>query len=296
VQVGLPRPADGEVGADRQGVSGRGHIRSDEVPDAGRGVGAEVGGYGQIIAFLGEDMPRVGVGLQPTYKSERVTIYCGNCENVLSSISSVDTIIADIPYAEVNRDSGGLRNLDKGDADDETFSAEYVVKKCTKIASGSIYIFCGIEQVSPLRGGFVDAGMTTRLCVWEKSNPSPMNGDRLWLSSIECCVFARYPNAYFGSHCESPVWRGPVERDQVHPTQKPLWLMEKLVEASVSPNGVCLDFCMGSGSTGVAAVKLGRKFIGIEKNPDYCNIAIKRIGEAEFGRPILVAPPKRRMI
>src|SRR5690606_13989470 len=129
------------------------------------------------------------------------------------------------------------------------------------------------------------------LCGWEKSNPSPMNGDRLWLSSFECCVFGRKRKAWFGEHCQSPIWRGPVERDQVHPTQKPVWLIEKQVKASVPPNGVCLDFCMGSGTTGVACVRTGRRFVGIEIEPKYFEIAVQRI-EAELTRhPLLEQPP-----
>lgn len=66
----------------------------------------------------------------------------------------------------------------------------------------------------------------------------------------------------------------------LHPTQKPVPLLEWLIATYSNPSDVVLDNCMGSGTTGVAAKKLGRKFIGIEKDPTYFQIASKRIGEA----------------
>lgn len=66
----------------------------------------------------------------------------------------------------------------------------------------------------------------------------------------------------------------------VHPTQKPVALMEYLIRTYTNPGDTVLDNCMGSGTTGVAAVQTGRKFIGIERDPDYFAICQKRIGEA----------------
>jgi site-specific DNA-methyltransferase (adenine-specific) len=207
-----------------------------------------------------------------------VRLICGDCLEVLPTLEagSVDAVVTDIPYGEVNRESGGLRNLDKGAADVVTFTLDEILIESYRLAE-SVYLFCGTEQVSDLRAGFVERGMTTRLCIWDKTNPSPMNGEKFWLSSIECCIFARKSNAYFSEHCAPSVWRGPIERDQVHPTQKPEWLMQRLVKASVPEGGVCLDFCSGSGTTGVACVRTGRKFIGIEKEPKYFEIAKRRI-------------------
>ena len=66
----------------------------------------------------------------------------------------------------------------------------------------------------------------------------------------------------------------------VHPTQKPVALMEYLIRTYTNPDETVLDFTMGSGTTGVACVNTGRKFIGIERDPDYFAIAQKRIAEA----------------
>ncbi len=67
--------------------------------------------------------------------------------------------------------------------------------------------------------------------------------------------------------------------DRLHPTQKPVALMEYLIKTYTLPGETVLDFTMGSGSTGVAAKKLGRKFIGIELDTDYFEIAKNRINE-----------------
>jgi len=73
-------------------------------------------------------------------------------------------------------------------------------------------------------------------------------------------------------------WR---RQDQIHPTQKPIELMEFLVKSYCPENGVVLDFTMGSGSTGVACVKNNRKFIGIEIDKSYFDIALNRISEIQ---------------
>jgi len=191
---------------------------------------------------------------------------------------SVDLVLTDIPYGEVSQKSSGLRKLDRGDADVCEFDLREFASQVNRVCSGSIYIFCGIQQISTLdaafRGGY---GLTTRLCQWEKTNPSPMNGTRLWLSGSEFCVFSRKPKATFTRKCEKPIWRFPVGRSKTHPTEKPVALMGYIIESSSNMGDVVLDATMGSGTTGVAAKNLNRKFIGIEKDPKYYAIACGRM-------------------
>lgn len=73
----------------------------------------------------------------------------------------------------------------------------------------------------------------------------------------------------------------PSETLTVHPTQKPVALMEYLIRTYTNPGETVLDFTMGSGTTGVACVNTGRAFIGIERDPDYFAIAERRIAEAQ---------------
>jgi DNA modification methylase len=210
---------------------------------------------------------------------DRIELHLGDCLEVMKQIpdKSVDLVLTDIPYGEVNRTSNGLRNLDKGIADIVDFNLNAALNECYRISKGSIYIFCGTGQVGEIRQFFNDKKLTTRLCIWEKTNPSPMNGQYMWLSSIECCIYARHKNATFNEHCKSSVWRFPIARGKLHPTMKPLKLMEYLIETSSKPNDTILDFTMGSGSTGVACKNLNRKFIGIEKDANYFEIAKRRI-------------------
>ncbi len=209
-------------------------------------------------------------------------IILGDCLDVMKGIPSgqVDLLIADIPYDEVNRTSNGLRNLDKGAADQITFELNDFIDECSRVTSGSVYIFCGIEQVSEIRAKLVRNGLSTRLCIWEKTNPSPMNGQHIWLSSIECCVFGKKRGATFNEHCKGSVWRYSVPRGKLHPTMKPLPLMEYLIETSSKEGDLVLDPCMGSGTTGVACINTNRRFIGIELNEEYYNKAVERLNGA----------------
>jgi site-specific DNA-methyltransferase (adenine-specific) len=211
------------------------------------------------------------------------TLYLGDCLDVMPTLTagSVDMVLTDIPYGEVNQKSGGLRKLNRKKADKCDIDLSMLVSQSVRLCRGSLYVFCGTEQISTLVSGYKACGMTTRLGVWEKSNPSPMNGTRLWLSGMEFCVFSRHARATFNEHCKSAIWKNPVGQSKVHPTEKPVALMERLILASSNEGDTVLDFTMGSGTTGVACVNTGRKFIGIELDPNYFEIACGRISEAQ---------------
>lgn len=76
-----------------------------------------------------------------------------------------------------------------------------------------------------------------------------------------------------------------------HPTQKPVTLYEYLIHTYTNTGETILDFCMGSGTTGVAAIQTRREFIGIEKETEYFEIASRRIAQAP--RPLFVEPPRQ---
>lgn len=79
------------------------------------------------------------------------------------------------------------------------------------------------------------------------------------------------------SHKVSSVIECDVEKNKMHPTQKPLELMKKLVSLYSKEGDVVLDFCMGSGSTGAACKELNRDFIGIEKDESFFKVASDRL-------------------
>lgn len=208
-----------------------------------------------------------------------MTLFNLDCMEVMHGMadSSVDLIVTDPPYNKVNRASSGLRLLDKGVTDSALINIDTLIHEFVRITRGSLYVWCSTEQLSQWRAGLVSAGLTTRTGVWVKSNPSPMNGEKMWLSGIELCVFARKPKATFNRFCKSPVWTGPTQRVKGFPCPKPLWLMEELVTASSNPGDIVFDPFMGSGSTGVVCNRTNRAFIGVELNREFFELAQKRI-------------------
>ena len=216
-----------------------------------------------------------------------IKLYNDDCMNILPSLAdgSITLTLTDIPYDEVNRKSGGLRNLDKSRADVITFPLDKFIDEVIRVTSGSIYIFCGSVQVSHIRDRCINYGLSVRHCIWEKSNPSPMNGQHMWLSSIENCVYAKKKGAYFDirERCKSAVWKCPTEKYKGHPTPKPIELMERLIQASSRPEDTILDPCMGSGAVGIAAKRTRRNFIGVEFDKKYYNITQERINKAVKG-------------
>ena len=229
--------------------------------------------------------------MTPYYDADGITIYHGDCMEVLPSLGApvADMLLTDIPYGEVTRPCGNFgdsaRSFDKGDADLVTFELDAFVAMVVLACRSSFYVFCGIEQVSPLTVLFKQRGLTTRHGLWIKSNPSPVNGEHLWLSGHENCVFARAPLAPFSEHCAPPHWRYPVGTSKRHPTEKPRALFDRLVLASSKPGETVLDPCAGSGTALEAALQLGRRAIGVELNEEYCEIAAKRLaqGVLDFG-------------
>src|SRR5581483_846883 len=151
-------------------------------------------------------------------------ITCGNCIDLMKEMenNSVEMALTDIPYEVINRDSNGLRNFDKSDADEKTFELDVFIREVSRVTKGSVYIWCSTEQVSFIRSELIRLGLSTRLCIWEKCNPSPCNGEYIWLSGVECCVYGKKKKAIFNEHCKNTVWRYPVVKKQFHPTQKPL--------------------------------------------------------------------------
>lgn len=224
--------------------------------------------------------------MTPYYADEYVTLYKGDCASILPALDPLDVVLTDPPYNCVNRASFGLRSLDKGSADALPVDIPVVAAEFVRLATGSIYVFCGASFLSDWLREFEAASLTVRGCTWVKPNPSPMNGDKLWLSAAEFCAFARKPSAYFAVSCQPNVWRSKVERAiPEHPTPKPVGLMRKLIEASCPPGGTVLDPFAGSGSTLRAAADMGRRAIGIEIDESYCELIVRRLaqGALDFG-------------
>ena len=104
-----------------------------------------------------------------------------------------------------------------------------------------------------------------------------------YLNEVEKHREANKPtfNLWQGGKSKSNVLEYPKDSDHYHPTQKPVALLEDLIQTFSNPGDTVLDFTMGSGSTGVACVNTGREFIGIELDEHYFEVAEKRIEDAE---------------
>ena len=189
----------------------------------------------------------------------------------------VDLLLTDIPYARVNKASNGLRVIDKEEANTETFSLSDFAREAFRVTKGSAIIFCGKEQFSPLYGYFDDCGATTRMIVWEKTNPMPMNGRYVFLSGVECAVHFRKKGATFNGNCMNTVFRFPNGSSKRHPTEKPLALFREFIALLTHPGDLVLDPCMGSGTTAIACKQIGRRYICSDINPNYASIAVQRL-------------------
>ena len=219
------------------------------------------------------------IGYTPYYDQDGITIYHGDCREILPTLEPVDLVLTDPPYGIINRPTHGLRSINKGGADIVDFDIGDVATSLMALCSGSFYVWCGTEQVSYWRESFVCGGLSTRLCIWEKANPSPMNGQHIWLSALESCVYAKGKGGTFNAFCETPIWRSQPGNESEHPTEKPRWLMKKLILTSSNNGDTVLDPFMGSGTTLRAAKDLGRKAIGIEIEERYCEIAANRMAQ-----------------
>lgn len=198
----------------------------------------------------------------------------------------VDTSIVDIPYGNVSKNgaerakyTGQLRKIDKGKADIITFDEIEFCEKLSKVTNNSIYIFCGINQIATIYNYFKEdrkKDFMARLCVWHKTNPSPANGQHMFLSATEFIVFAKRRKTLFNGHCEHNVFNFPAGKSKLHPTEKPQEILKYLIEMSSNEGDLIFDCCFGSGSTGVASIELDRKFLGVELSKEYCEIAKNR--------------------
>jgi site-specific DNA-methyltransferase (adenine-specific) len=219
----------------------------------------------------------------------------GDCMEIMQQLIdkkiNIDVVIADIPYDEVSslgqerkRYSGQLRNIDKSNADIITFDIQKMNTTLHNINFDSAYIFCGINQIHYIYNYFkynMKKHYMCRLITWHKTNPSPANGQHMPLSASEYIIFIKRRKTKYHGHCEHNVFTFPTCHSKLHPTEKPQKLLQHILKLSSNEGDTVLDFCFGSGSTGVACKNLNRNFIGIELDKDYYDIAKKRIEETK---------------
>jgi len=212
----------------------------------------------------------------------------GDCLEVMPLLGKVDAVVTDIPYG-ISQKSHGLRRLDYGDWDGETATPVSLSALKMLVDAPSIIAWCDWRQLSLIADTLPDR--SERPLTWAKPNPPVLNGQRLFLSATEHAFYGKKSGAWFSGGCIKSYWVGPPPVDRQHPTQKPEWLMDACVLATVAPGATCIDPFMGSGTTMVSCAKTGRHGIGIELDPDYFDIACDRVRKAYDQSDLFVAKP-----
>lgn len=198
--------------------------------------------------------------------------------------NTINMTLTDIPYDSVSRQSNGLRNLDKGKADVLTFNLIDFLEEVYRVTNGVICIFCGKEQFSEIYNFFAQKQGTVRPIIWEKTNPSPMNGQYVYLSGVEFAVwFKKKGYKTFNAHCKNTVFKFPNGKNKIHETEKNLNLFQELLLDNTNEADLILDPCFGSGTTIVAAILNKRNYIGFELNQEYFYKAENRISNIKNG-------------
>jgi site-specific DNA-methyltransferase (adenine-specific) len=222
------------------------------------------------------------------------TLYLGDCMDILPTLEKVDAVITDPPY-EIRGKFGhsalyGSRRMEfHFDTEGVTGLVVVPALKLAFAKANSFHVFCDPEQFAGIADIARQSGMTPK--PWAKAKlcaPPPMPGN-WWPSAFELAIYGYKQGAYFGdksAHRKNLMtfdsYRAGIRASEKfdHPTQKWLPMIAYLVDCIVPNAGFCIDPFMGSGTTGVAAIQLGRKFIGIEREPKYFEIACKRIEQA----------------
>lgn len=251
---------------------------------------------------------------QPYYKSPSLdfTLIQGDCNDTLSKFSfGFDMVFADPPYflssGGISCQSGKVVCVDKGDWDKtktpqemDAFNLRWLTSvrahmkdNATIWISGTYHNIFSVQQ-QLIRLGFKILNVVT----WAKTNPPPNISCRYFTYSTEFIIWARklarVPH-YFnydlmkklnGDKQMTDVWHLPAiarweKSCGKHPTQKPLGLLARIIEASTKPDAWILDPFSGSATTGIAANLLGRKYLGLEIDEEYLAMSRARREEIE---------------
>lgn len=239
------------------------------------------------------------------------TLYLGDCMEVLPGLSEIDAVVTDPPYSSGARTDSErqvrgsmLRSMEDADwfSHDAmtTWGFNWFLRSLLsalrpKLRVGAhAYLFIDWRQTPNVYGMLEAAGYRVNHClVWDKGH---FGMGTYWRNQHENIVFASngQPRDMLDRGMGSVLKHPPVApKARVHPTEKPAGLVRALVRAIAGD--LVFDPFMGSGSTGVAALTSGRRFIGCEINPHHFETACKRLSEAhrqrDFFAPRKVAEP-----
>lgn len=237
-----------------------------------------------------------------------ITLYNQDCISAMKALApdSIDLIVTDPPYNlgnfMKNRDTNLKKMRDNffvsAGWDDMGFdewsqSMDDFFKSAARVikTGGTMVVFMAIIKVETVISLAENHGFYYKTTgIWHKTNPMPRNMNLQFVNSTEAWIYFTYKKrtgtfnnggALFHDFIETSVTPNSERRYGKHPTQKPEALISHFVEILSNPEDTVLDPFMGSGTTGVAAKKAGRNFIGIELDKGYFTMAHNRIEETE---------------
>lgn len=211
------------------------------------------------------------------------TLYLGDCREIFQELPVVQAVVTDPPYGVgyVTKRRKDMERPEKIENDD-TAPLWCVPLIAGKVAEGgAVYLCSSFSVFAQWQAAMTEAGLKLKTpIVWDKRNHTAgdLTGD--YGNQTELILFAHKGRHTLRCGRQANLWSVPRPAAGEHPTPKPIGLMSRCVVNSTDQGDIILDPFMGSGTTGVAALQQGRKFIGIEICEKYFDIARRRV-EAE---------------
>jgi site-specific DNA-methyltransferase (adenine-specific) len=214
------------------------------------------------------------VPVKPYFSDAQCVIYNAACESVLPFVPKASLLLTDPPY-EMVATGGGIGAQRKYLNDIEGFTDGGFDFSLLDRAENWM-AFCAKKQLPRLLAK-AEQHPRWMLVTWNKPNPTPLSNGN-YLPDTEYVVHAFQPNRCFGEFRDkSRFIVYPAQQHNLHPNEKPLRVMVKMIAVGTMPGETILDPFMGSGTTLVAAKLEGRKAVGIEISEKYCEIAANRL-------------------
>ena len=204
----------------------------------------------------------------------------GDCRRILPTLSPVDHVITDPPYDE--RTHSRARSLKGGGSDIaidfDTLDVATVAPLMLRVTSRWLVAFCSLEMLGEYRTALGDSYL--RSGIWDRPDGTPqISADRPGQAAEGIAIAHGPAKKRWNRSGTRGMWRCGVERVERHghPTPKPIDLMLALVADFTDPGDLILDPFCGSGTTGVACLRLGRRFLGFDLKPAYAELAHDRL-------------------
>ena len=219
---------------------------------------------------------------------EDIKLYCDDCLNIMKQIEneSIDLIVTDPPYL-IKYKTNYRKNKDHDfcseilNDDNEQLIIDYI-RECYRILKNNtaMYMFCNCDKVDFFKQELENAGFKIKnMIIWVKNNWTAGDLKAQFGKQYEIIFLANKGRKCFNGKRITDVWMFDriSGKKQLHQNQKPVDLLKQCILKHSDENDIIFDGFMGSGSTGVACIETDRKFIGVELDKKYFEIAKERI-------------------